>query len=144
MRYCSWDVRDLAGDWGWSEVTDCRDTSSPLFRSPSSETLYLSVNLLSGLVTLYTEEESALRNVICSRTISQFEELEKLFQLDTSVSRLMSAKLDPKEVSAPNLSNENLSESRENIINPVKDGTIDVEAFGSIFRRWDQEEKNMN
>ena len=78
VRYCSWDVRDLAGDWGWSEVTDSRDTSSPLFRSPSSETLYLSINLLSGLVTLYTEEESALRNVICSRTISQFEELEKI------------------------------------------------------------------
>lgn len=143
MRYCSWDVRDLAGDWGWSEVTDSRDTSSPLFRSPSSETLYLSINLLSGLVTLYTEEESSLRNVIFSRTVSQFEELEKLFQLDPSISRLISAKLDPKEVSGPNFSNENPSESREVNINPVKDGTIDVEAFGSILRRWDQEEKNM-
>ena len=148
MRYCSWDVREMAGDWSWSEMTDSRDTSSLLFRSPPSASplsgsLCLSVQLGSGLVTLFTEEE-ALRSVICSQTISQFEQLEKLFQLDPSIypGRLVSSKSESKDLPGPKISIRSPSDTSEVHIDPLKDGSIDVEAFGKIFRRWDQEEKN--
>ena len=48
VNYCSWDVRDLASDYGWSELTDTRDVTSPLFKSPPTSSLFLSVNIEAG------------------------------------------------------------------------------------------------
>ena len=100
VKYCSWDVRELAADWGWLELSDSRDRLSPLFRSPDPHSLLLSVNVDSGLVTVYTEDDHSFRNVVFCQTLFQFEEVEKLFQLDHSFSHLISSKAEPKYVSS--------------------------------------------
>ena len=144
VKYCSWDVRELAADWGWSELSDSRDRLSPLFRSPEPHSLLLSVNVDSGLVTVYTEDNHSFRNVVFCQTLFQFEEVEKLFQLDHSFSHLISSKAEPKYVSSQESLDRKITKSEELNISPVTEcnGSIDVEAFGKILRRWDEEEKN--
>merc|ERR1712083_45309 len=129
---------------GWSEVTDRRDKSSPTFRSPQStlgsgSSIYLSVNLDSGLVSVYTEDCLTCRNILYSQTVCQFEELEKLFQ--TSLTHLISS--EQQDLFVPNSKslNKPILNKESPKIDPLKDGSIDLEAFGNIFRRWDEEEK---
>merc|ERR1719228_2279465 len=125
VKYCSWDVRDLAVDWGWSEVTDRRDRSSPTFRSPQStsgsgSSIYLSVNLDSGLVSVYTEDCLTCRNVLFSQTVSQLEELEKLFQ-KTSLAHSITS--EPQELFVPNSNclNKPIANKEDLKIDPLKD-----------------------
>ena len=142
VNYCSWDVRDLASDYGWSELTDTRDMTSPLFQSPPTSSLpgglFLSVNIEAGLATVYSEDAASYRNILFSETVTQFEQLEKLFQLDTSL--INTSKPDePKEVSKSLFQCNDISEDL--VIDPVMDGNINIEAVGKILQRWDEEEK---
>ena len=144
VNYCSWDVRDLASDYGWSELTDSRDMSCPLFKSsPTSvaSSLFLSINIQAGQVMVYSEDGTSFRNIHFNETVSQFEQLEKLFQLDSSLIKHWNTpnSVEQKEVSTKcSQSNER---SKELNVDPLMDGNIDMEAVGKILQRWDEEEK---
>ena len=149
VNYCSWDVRDLASDHGWSELTDTRDLTSPLFKSPPTSSLpgslFLSVNIGAGQVTVYSEDGASCRNIHFSQNVSQFEQLEKLFQLDTSLIKNNNTfkSEQSKEVSKSiSQSNDESGELKELKIDPLVEGNINVEAVGKILQRWDEEEKN--
>ena len=146
VNYCSWDVRDLASDYGWFELTDTRDMTSPLFQSPPTSSslpggLFLSVNIETGQVTVYSEDGASFRNIHFSETVSQFEQLEKLFQLDTSLTKHIdtSKSAEPKEVSTS--CSQSGGKSEELHIDPLVEGNINIEAVGKILQRWDEEEK---
>ena len=145
VNYCSWDVRDLASDYGWSELTDSRDMSCPLFKSPPSSvtgSLFLSINIEAGQVTVYSEDGTSLRNIHFSETVSHFDKLEKIFQLDsTLIKNLNTIKSEePEEVSTKY--SQSIEKREELNIDPLMDGNINIEAVGKILQRWDEEEKN--
>ena len=145
VNYCSWDVRDLASDCGWSELTDTRDLTCPLFKSPPTSALpgglYLSVNIEAGQVTVYSEDGDSYRNIHFSDTVTQFEQLEKLFQFDSSlIKQINTSKSDEPEEFSTCISRSN-DKSEELEIDPVLEGNINIEAVGKILQRWDAEEK---
>lgn len=144
-KYCSWDVRDLAADYGWSELTDPRDLTCPVFKSPPTSALpgglFLSINIEAGQVTVYSEDAASLRNIHLSEIVLQFEQLEKLFQLDSSlIKQINTSKSDePKEVSQSFSPSNDKSEDLN--MDPLHEGNINIEAVGKILQRWDAEEK---
>lgn len=138
-KYCSWDVRDLASDYNWLELSDQRDISNLRFEIDQlvdctvKVNFTLSINLSSGFVTVHSEKD----NLIYSHFCSDFGEIEKLFNI--SQNHALIEKVKNSRNSSSEQSKDNFSRNPSNKV-LVKDNPDQFSKLQSILQNWDSEE----
>ena len=79
-KYCSWDVRDLASDYNWEEVSDERDTTHLTFQNKSSQSnISLSINMITGHLSVHLLHSDDDRTLVHSELCTDFSDVEKNF-----------------------------------------------------------------
>ena len=83
-KYFPWDVRDLAVDYEWKEVSQNRFEKVSSKVTGSNVSLMVNVNTDSGFVTVQAVEEQGTV-VLFSDTVLEFQVLENVFALEDSI-----------------------------------------------------------
>ena len=83
-KYFPWDVRDLAVDYEWKEISQLRFEKVSSKVTGSNVSLMVNVNTDSGFVTVQAGEEQGTA-VLFSDTVLEFQVLENVFALEDSI-----------------------------------------------------------
>jgi len=80
-KYCSWDVKELANDYGWTEILEnSSDDSSVLkFYSKIHEEISVEVSLTTGYVSASMQHPSRGRTRLNCGERMTYEDLEEVF-----------------------------------------------------------------
>ena len=143
-KYCSWDVRDLATDHSWTELSDSRDAKDLRFKKLVSEDLGLkdteiviNVHVLSGNLCIYSENQSSERTLLCKTTCLEFDQLETIFSLESSLVKnnfYTGDSLTVKnEAKMPKIYSSNILETSDEI-------SDEFSKMQNILQKWDKEE----
>ena len=139
-KYCSWDVRDLAGDYNWSETSDERDVSNLAFKQQvGDQILIIHFNLESGAVSVFSETSDNLRTLVYSEMCLEFGQIENILSnSDKFYNKVHTMTCDSSVIS-------HQSEIKTNDQISIKSNTLtNNDEFGvlqSIIHKWDREEK---
>ena len=93
-KYCSWDVRDLASDYNWEEVSDERDTTHLTFQNKSSQSnISLSINMITGHLSVHLLHSDDDRTLVHSELCADFSDVERNFnQSEQNIFQLVNEK----------------------------------------------------
>ena len=128
-KYFPWDVRDLAVDYEWKEISQLRFEKVSSKVTGSNVSLMVNVNTDSGFVTVQAVEEQGTV-VLFSDTVLEFQVLENVFALEESIVQ--------KFVNLHNIKGLSLSE----ISNAPKLQEINgFDSIRDIMSKWDKAEK---
>ena len=140
-KYCSWDVRDLAADYGWKEQSDERDTTNVRLTKNCGGTIYVSVHLLTGLTLVHFEKTDQVRTLVTSTNCIEFRDLEKvLSETEFSKSGHRQDSSLEKSVSKKTPLTSNSESYRHQVEEVVSDGD-DFNKIRSLLKSWDDAEK---
>ena len=139
-KYCSWDVRDLGVDHGWSVESDERDITNVRLSKKCGDTIHASIHLQTGFTQVYLEKNNQEdRILISSASCIEFSELEEVLSttkffnpnsiLDSSLKKPVSEKSQLK----------GNSENKNRKI--VSDGGDQFDEIQNLIRSWDDDEK---
>ena len=140
-KYCSWDVRDLAADHGWSEESDERDVTNVRLSKKYDNKICVSVHLQTGLTQVHLEKTDQDRIPISSAVCTEFSELEEIisktefFNSENSLERNLDKSVRKTS---------QLKSSDECIVQPSKEVVYDGDNFAeirSLIKSWDNAEK---
>ena len=141
-KYCSWDVRDLAADHGWSEESDERDVTNARLSKKYDSMIFVSVHLQTGFTQVHLEETDQDRILISSAICIEFSALEeillktKFFSSENGVDRSLD-----KSVSETS----QLKSNNECILKEDKRFLYEGDNFDdirSLIKSWDDAEKD--
>ena len=128
-KYFPWDVRDLAVDYEWKEVSQIRFEKVSSKVTGSNVSLMVNVNTDSGFVTVHAGEEQGTV-VLFSDTVLEFQALENVFALEDSIVKKF---VNLHKIKSPALS-EISSAPKLKEINGF-------ESIRDIMSKWDKAEK---
>ena len=141
-KYCSWDVRDLAADHGWSEESDERDVTNVRLSKKYDSMIFVSVHLQTGFTQVHLEKTDQDRILISSAICIEFSALEeillktKFFSSENGVDRSLD-----KSVSKTS----QLKSNNECILKADKRFLYEGDNFDdirSLIKSWDDAEKD--
>ena len=128
-KYFPWDVRDLALDYEWKEVSQIRFEKVSSKVTGSNVTLMVNVNTDSGFVTVQAGEEQGTV-VLFSDIVLEFQALENVFALEDSIVKKF---VNLHKIKGPSLS-EISSATKLQEINGF-------DSIRDIMSKWDKAEK---
>ena len=140
-KYCSWDVRDLAADHGWSEQSDERDITNVRLSKNCGGSIYVCVHLQTGFTQVYFEKTDQDRTLISSANCIEFRDLEKVLSETEffNSGHRQDISLD-KSVSKKTV----LTSNSESYLHQVEEAVSDEDDFNeirSLIKSWDDAEK---
>ena len=128
-KYFPWDVRDLALDYAWKEVSQIRFEKVSSKVTGSNVSLMVNVNTDSGFVTVQAVEEQG-SVVLFSDTVLEYQALENVFALEDSIVK--------KFVNLHKIKGPPLSEFSSAPKLQEKNG---FDSIRDIMSKWDKAEK---
>ena len=128
-KYFPWDVRDLALDYEWKEVSQIRFEKVSSKVTGSNVSLMVNVNTDSGFVTVQAGEEQGTV-VLFSDIVLEFQALENVFALEDSIVK--------KFVNLHKIKDPSLSEISSA---PKLQEINGFDSIRDIMSKWDKAEK---
>ena len=139
-KYCSWDVRDLAADYNWTEISDERDITNLVFQQQvKTELITINVKMESGWLYMYTENNECDRYLLHFELCLDFSDIEKIFsghgELNSQIKELRMLSRAPKQHSG-------IKANTAVDTKPVSNcGANEFDMLQSIIHKWDIDEK---
>ena len=130
-KYFPWDVRDLALDYEWKEVSQIRFEKVSSKVTGSNVSLMVNVNTDSGFVTVQAVEEQGTVDLF-SDTVLEFQVLENVFALEDSIVKKF-VNLHLHEIKSPALSEISSAPKLQEING--------FDSIRDIMSKWDKAEK---
>ena len=130
-KYFPWDVRDLAVDYEWKEVSQNRFERVSSKVTGSNVSLIVIVNTESGFVTVQAGEEQGTV-VLFSDTLLEFQALENVFALEDSIVKKF-VNLHLHKIKSPALSEISSAPKLQEING--------FDSIRDIVSKWDKAEK---
>ena len=130
-KYFPWDVRDLAVDYEWKEISQLRFEKVSSKVTGSNVSLMVNVNTDSGFVTVQAVEEQGTV-VLFSDTVLEFQALENVFALEDSIVKKF-VNLHLHKIKSPALSEISSAPKLEEING--------FDSIRDIMSKWDKAEK---
>ena len=130
-KYFPWDVRDLAVDYEWKEISQLRFEKVSSKVTGSNVSLMVNVNTDSGFVTVQAVEEQGTL-VLFSDTVLEFQALENVFALEDSIVKKF-VNLHLHKIKSPALSEISSAPKLKEI------NGFDI--IRDIMSKWDKAEK---
>ena len=128
-KYFPWDVRDLALDYEWKEVSQIRFEKVSSKVTGSNVSLMVNVNTDSGFVTVQAGEEQGTV-VLFSDIVLEFQALENVFALEDSIVKKF---VNLHKIKGPSLS--------EISSGPKLQEINGFDSIRDIMSKWDKAEK---
>ena len=128
-KYFPWDVRDLALDYEWKEVSQIRFEKVSSKVTGSNVSLMVNVNTDSGFVTVQAGEEQGTV-VLFSDTVLEFQALENVFALEDSIVKKF---VNLHKIKGPSLSEISSAPKLQEING--------FDSIRDIMSKWDKAEK---
>ena len=128
-KYFPWDVRDLALDYEWKEVSQIRFEKVSSKVTGSNVSLMVNVNTDSGFVTVQAGEEQGTV-VLFSDIVLEFQALENVFALEDSIVKKF---VNLHKIKGPSLSEISSSPKLQEING--------FDSIRDIMSKWDKAEK---
>ena len=128
-KYFPWDVRDLALDYEWKEVSQIRFEKVSSKVTGSNVSLMVNVNTDSGFVTVQAVEEQGAA-VLFSDIVLEFQELENVFALEDSIVKKF---VNLHKIKGPSLSEISSAPKLQEING--------FDSIRDIMSKWDKAEK---
>ena len=130
-KYFPWDVRDLAVDYEWKEISQMRFEKVSSKVTGSNVSLMVNVNTDSGFVTVQAVEEQGTV-VLFSDTVLEFQALENVFALEDSIVKKF-VNLHLHKIKSPALSEISSAPKLQEING--------FDSIRDIMSKWDKAEK---
>ena len=130
-KYFPWDVRDLAVDYEWKEISQLRFEKVSSKVTGSNVSLMVNVNTDSGFVTVQAGEEQGTV-VLFSDTVLEFQALENVFALEDSIVKKF-VNLHLHKIKSPALSEISSAPKLQEING--------FDSIRDIMSKWDKAEK---
>ena len=128
-KYFPWDVRDLALDYEWKEVSQIRFEKVSSKVTGSNISLMVNVNTDSGFVTVQAGEEQGTV-VLFSDIVLEFQALENVFALEDSIVKKF---VNLHKIKGPSLSEISSAPKLQEING--------FDSIRDIMSKWDKAEK---
>ena len=128
-KYFPWDVRDLALDYEWKEVSQVRFEKVSSKVTGSNVSLMVNVNTDSGFVTVQAVEEQGTV-VLFSDIVLEFQALENVFALEDSIVKKF---VNLNKIKGPSLSEISSAPKLQEING--------FDSIRDIMSKWDKAEK---
>lgn len=128
-KYFPWDVRDLALDYEWKEVSQIRFEKVSSKVTGSNVSLMVNVNTDSGFVTVQAGEEQGTV-VLFSDIVLEFQALENVFALEDSIVKKF---VNLHKIKGPSLSEISSAPKLQEING--------FDSIRDIMSKWDKAEK---
>ena len=128
-KYFPWDVRDLALDYEWKEVSQIRFEKVSSKVTGSNVSLMVNVNTDSGFVTVQAGEEQGTV-VLFSDIMLEFQALENVFALEDSIVKKF---VNLHKIKGPSLSEISSAPKLQEING--------FDSIRDIMSKWDKAEK---
>ena len=130
-KYFPWDVRDLAVDYEWNEISQLRFEKVSSKVTGSNVSLMVNVNTDSGFVTVQAGEEQGTV-VLFRDTVLEFQALENVFALEDSIVKKF-VNLHLHKIKSPALSEISSAPKLQEING--------FDSIRDIMSKWDKAEK---
>ena len=128
-KYFPWDVRDLALDYEWKEVSQIRFEKVSSKVTGSNVSVMVNVNTDSGFVTVQAGEEQGTV-VLFSDIVLEFQALENVFALEDSIVKKF---VNLHKIKGPSLSEISSATKLQEISG--------FDSIRDIMSKWDKAEK---